>query len=298
MSEGSSSAEKSAKKIRDRMEETFARYEPREETPQLPHITEETPRTVETAVAPQEAGRARQIETGIAGLDALTEGGLPSNSLILVLGEPGSHYDTFVRQVLYNHGCRQGKVAYYVAECPSEDVCQQMETFGWDLQQSMARGNWVFVNLRTHDLEEYAMLAPKTTSEGSSLPLTESLNGLKTDLLNKTREKCWTTVELSHLLHQYELIDILNLVIYWRRAIRTCEGIHFALLPLGVHPENAVNALAHAADGVLEFRIQEKPRSFEQTIALRKLMGLRRPLKIPFRVGENGIVFETVARIG
>jgi KaiC/GvpD/RAD55 family RecA-like ATPase len=288
------------KKVRNMLEETFARYEPRKEALELPGVKEAPAREKRAPerIAPKlEIGALRLVPTGISGLDAMLEGGLPDHSLILASGEDGSHYETFIGQVLHNHIYEGGKVAYYLAESLSVDLRQEMERYGWSLKEYVGRGSWVFVNLRTPDLQQLAELTPQALSEGLTVPLARGLNSLKTDLLSKVREERWTILELSHLLHNYEFGEVLSLILYWRAAVRIYGGVHFAVLPLGVHPENIVNAIRHLADGVLEFHLREGPREFETFVAVRRMRGLKRPLMISFTVEDDGIAVETLARI-
>jgi len=300
MSTNSGSREEPRRRVRDALEETFARYEPREEAPPIPRV-EEGVRAEERPperVAPRAEVKApSMVRTGIASLDMILGGGIPDHSLVLVLGEPGSNDETFVRQLLYNHTYGGGKVAYYLAETLSTDIRQDMERFGWNLKEYLARGNWFFINMRTQELQQLADLSPRILSEGFSINLTRGLDGLKTDLLSKIKEERWTILELSHLLQQYDLREITSLILYWRAAIRIYGGLHFVLLPLGVHAENTLNSLKHLSDGVLEFRLREGPREYENLMSVTKLRGLRRPLMITFTVEEAGITIETAARI-
>lgn len=299
------SGDERRRSTRNMIEETFARYEPSEEAPPLPSVEGEVrppPPEVEAA-APIERpapgpGPVRRLGTGISGLDIILGGGLPDQSIILVIGESGSHYTTFVEQVLFNHLLDGGKVAYYLAEEPSIDVKQDMAGFGWNLDEYLANGSWVFVNVRTVDLQRLAELSPKSLLEGLSVNVSNSLNNLKSNLLERIRENRWTALQASHLLHYFKLRDIIDLMLYWRMTARVYGGVHFALLPDGVHPEREVNALKHLADGVFEFRLREAPRELEGVILVRKLRKtLNRPKLIPFDVVDTGLVIETAERI-
>ena len=60
-------------------------------------------------------------------------------------GETGSHYETFVQQVLYNHAIENGKTAYYLAE-----------TLSMGIRQEMNRGNLrKKVNIKTATAENF-----------------------------------------------------------------------------------------------------------------------------------------------
>lgn len=289
--------------MRDRLEETFRRYEAEpEEPPPAPRIAAARPVAVERPrerIPRVEIAPPRVVRTGIPGMDGALEGGLPERSLLLITGEPGSHHTTFAHQVLYNHAFEKGKVAYYTLEVPSIDVREEMAAYGWYIQDFIPTGQWVFVSALTPDLQRLAEIAPQEFFQGGlRVPLSRSLNALKTDLLNKIREDRWTVLPLSHLLHHFDFREVTDLVLYWRLAIRTHGGVHLALLPTGVHDPNHVNELKHLADGVLEFMLREGPRGFDSLMVVRKLRGtLRRARLVPFTVAEDGIAVETAARI-
>ena len=308
MNEGTSPEETQKKRIHEKIAETFAKYEPiQDNPPQIPRIAEEDSSIfrAETskATAPKtqkplaEVPASSIVSTGISGLDNMLGGGLPDHSLILIIGEEGSHYKTFVQQILYNHIGDRGKAAYYLAESLSTDVSREMENFNWNLQDHLNKGTWRFINLKTPDLQQIATQAPALFQETSNINLTKGLNNLKTDLLTKTKEERWTALELSHILHHHDLKEVMELLLYWRAATRVYGGIHFALLPTGVHPENFVNALKHLADGNIEFHIREGPHEYDTLMAIKKMRNLLKPLMLPFTVEENGIVIETAARI-
>lgn len=281
------------REVRNELEETFRRFEVEEEPlqPLRVEVEEEAPapRAERPAPAP------RIIPTRIPGLDALMGGGLPNISLLLVVGSIGSGYSTFIGQVLYNHLTDGGKVAYYTAARAS-DVEQEMDSFGWSLSRFIEGGQCVFVDVLTPDLQRLAELAPEGFNR-LRVNLAGSLNALKTDLLGKIREDRWTVLHLSHILHTYELREVMDLLLYWRTAVRAFGGVHFAVLPSGVHPDQSVNALKNLADGVVEFQLREGPRDFEGVLVVRKLRGLRTARRVPFTVTEEGITVETAERI-
>jgi len=297
------SADSPPMRTMDVLEETFKRYEPKEEIPTFPNIGEEAQRlpSVERAAEkPQPISMIpplKLVNTGIPGLDNILDGGIADRSLILVSGETGSHYITFIEQILFNHMMENGKAAYYNAETLSIDTRQEMERFGWNLQDFLTRGMWTFTNIRTQYLQQLANLAPKMLSDSQSIQLSSSLNTLKNDLLTKIKNNYWTTLELNQLLLNFELKEVIDLLLYWRATIRIYGGLHFAILPIGVHPENQLNALQSIVDGVIEFRLREGPHEFETTMTIRKTKSLLKPLILPFTVNETGIIIETAARI-
>ncbi|MCD6465085.1 hypothetical protein J7L27_01805 [Candidatus Bathyarchaeota archaeon] len=240
---------------------------------------------------------SRRFSTGIVGLDGFLGGGLLDNSLILVCGEVGSRHKTFVHQILFNHVAEDGKAAYYLAENMSIDILLEMRRFGWLLQDHLSRKSWIFVKMKTSSLQDLSNLAPKLLEEEHSVNLAPGLKELKDDIHAKVEENYWTAIELNYILLNFDLKEIMDLLLYWRTVARMYGGVHFAILPLGIHPENHVNLIKDIADGVLEFILRRSDRRYENLMIVRKMKFLPRPLMLNFTVRENGINVETTARI-
>jgi len=311
------------RKIRDELKATFARYGINEEdvftdsdskpTPKLKKATNNSS-VSELASVPVSVGlttnkfdqssysksfnaslplaylsASKVISTGIVGLDAALGGGLADHSVVLIYGDVGSNYDVFITQVLFNQLVEGKKVAYYLSDSLSADIAGLMDKFSWNLKEYLNNDAWRFVNVRTSDLEQLAELSPALFSGRWVRPLS-GLNGLKNDVLNNIKDGCIVSLELSRLLSNF-------VISYWRAASRVIGGVHFIILPAGVHSEAEVNALKHLADAVLEFKVTEGAYEYENTLVVSKMKGLFKPLKLPFVVNENGISIETVSRI-
>lgn len=73
------------------------------------------------------------MPTGVAGLDAILSGGLPTHRFFLVQGSPGSGKTTLAMQFLLE-GKRQGERCLYVTLSESEDeILGVAHSHGWDL---------------------------------------------------------------------------------------------------------------------------------------------------------------------
>lgn len=287
------SNERRKRETRTGIEETFTRYQDEEEPPQLSRVEDEEP----TPKIERPTPGPSVVPTRIPGLDPRIGGGLPNASLILVVGTIDSNYTTFVQQVLHNRLTEKGKVAYYTTENSSTDIETEMESYNWSLKGFLPTNQWIFVDVLTPDLQKLAELAPENFNK-LRINLTASLNSLKTDLLDKIKEGRWTALHLNHLLHNYDLKEVMDLIMYWKTVIRIYGGIHFALLPSGIHPDTAVNTLKYLADGALDFQIREGIRDYEGSFVIQKLRGLRTAKRIQFGVSDEGLTVETAERIG
>ena len=73
--------------------------------------------------------------TGLQGLDAIINGGLPSNCFYLVQGDPGSGKTTLALQFLFE-GLAQGEAVLYITLSETKEELQKVATsHGWSLEQ-------------------------------------------------------------------------------------------------------------------------------------------------------------------
>ncbi|NOZ77307.1 MAG: hypothetical protein GXO65_06525 [Euryarchaeota archaeon] len=79
--------------------------------------------------------------TGIAGLDEMLDGGIPTGYTVLVSGGPGSGKSTFAMQFLTNGKEMYGEDGVYITmdERPSE-IDRNFAQYGWDLSKIMLLG--------------------------------------------------------------------------------------------------------------------------------------------------------------
>jgi circadian clock protein KaiC len=95
-------------------------------------------------------GLVERVPTGIDGLDALIEGGLPQGSLVLVAGCPGAGKSTLAAQYLYHGAVEHGEKGVYA--CFSESrrkFMNDMLRFGWDFEKLEKEGKFSFLELQT-----------------------------------------------------------------------------------------------------------------------------------------------------
>ena len=84
--------------------------------------------------------------TGIAGLDAVTRGGLPRGRFTVIFGGPGSGKTVLALQTLVNGARDFGESGIFVAfEEPPEQIIANAATFGWNLP-ALQRRNLLFLD--------------------------------------------------------------------------------------------------------------------------------------------------------
>lgn len=88
-----------------------------------------------------------KLPTCIAGLDLITDGGLPRGRSTLVSGTAGSAKTVFAAQFLAEGITSAGQNGVFVTfEEPPADIRHNMQGFGWDIARWEAEGKWCFVD--------------------------------------------------------------------------------------------------------------------------------------------------------
>jgi len=241
-----------------------------------------------------------KLETfGMQGLSYLLGGGFPNDSVYLLTGEPGSFYSTFAQQALYSAVKNGQKVVYYTTEMSSVDVQQDMAVFKWDIQDEMDNGNWIFTRLIPPQLKAIVNNTPDDPREQRIDLLTNSLSSVEEDYLERMEESRWSAISLSYLMRCYPMQEITDLVMFLTNAAHRLGGVHFLLLPGGVHGESEVNHIKSIVDGVLSFKFAQGFEQAEGEIEIQKMRRIIPRVKIVrHAVEDNGIQIETTARVG
>jgi len=88
-----------------------------------------------------------RISTGVEGLDSIIQGGLPSNSITLISGPPGSGKSIFCFQFLYN-GINNGeKCLFLTLDKKSEGLISQAKQLGYDFHPAIENNQIRFIYL-------------------------------------------------------------------------------------------------------------------------------------------------------
>lgn len=236
---------------------------------------------------------------GLQGIGYILGGGFPTNSVYLLTGEPGTFYATFAQQALYNASKDKVKVVYYNSEASSEDTIQDMHTFKWDVNDAMDDGSWLFTRVVPPQLKTIVSNTPEDPREQRVDLPPNSLNALEQDFVERLNEGRWSALSLSYLMKTYPEDEVMDLVMFWVTAAHSLGGVHFILLPKGIHDETQVNYIKSLVDGVLSFKFAQGFEQAEGEIDIEKLRRVIPKAKtIRHAVQDNGLAIETTARVG
>ena len=237
---------------------------------------------------------------GIPTLDERLKG-LPSNSVILLLGDPGSGFDTFLHQVLHSRRQSGSDILYVSLDRSQEEIEYDMNIYNWDcngwdfidLSPGAEKRNdqramsWSMdsVNLVSHDLirrlENLKQKARHKTLH-TDIRLDSTINSLSSMLLNSESER--------------SVISFLN---EYASTIRDTNGFHFLTLLRGVHGEQTERLLAHIADVVLEFLTVREGNEYQRVLGIKKMRGIVAPPSSLFQLEftDKGVLPVTTTRV-
>ena len=204
-------------------------------------------------------------------------GGLPEKSVILMMGEPGSGYDTFAQQILYQNALQGGKIAYFSTSRDFDALKDDFETFGWDATSMQKTNSWSFISLNGQNvMQTMAEIIPKSVSDGR-----------------------WVLIDsLSYLILTQKYREVITIIELLLNAARMHGGVHFLLLTQGMHDKETETTMQHLVDGVMEFSAEEMAGGIDRRIRMKKMRrAVYEPKLIPFNITERGITIETAVRI-
>ncbi len=239
------------------------------------------------------------VTLGINGFEQALGSEIPNGSLIMLLGDSSSHHRSFAQQVMYNYVVRKGKVVYYCVEDNTLDIQDDMRTFGWNIQNYLDDGSWLFVKVIPPSLQKISDLLPDLPYEVKLTVSSTSLDLLKQNLFEKGKEGRWITLPLSYLLQNYDYKEIQELILYWLGVAHAYGGVHLLLLnDGGIHEERIISSLEHNVDGVFKFEMRARMGGAEGFLNVKKLRRTLVTLKqIGYVITETGITIETLSRI-
>ncbi len=93
------------------------------------------------------AQRVEKLETGIAGFDEISNGGIPTGRTTLICGTAGSAKTVFAAQFLAEGIKKFDENAVLVTfEEPPSELNRNLQSFGWNVEEWVEQGKWAYVD--------------------------------------------------------------------------------------------------------------------------------------------------------
>lgn len=220
--------------------------------------------------------------------------GLPRDALILILGDPGSGFITFMHQLLVTRAKNGVPTIYTSLDKPENEVRHDLATFEWKLDELI----WQF-----NDLSPSTRKREARTLQWEG----DAVNIVSHNLFRKIKEykddegiAAFDSVvnTVTYMLIQSSLKSVLRFLNEYSTAIKGTNGWHFITMVRGVHGNNVENIFSHYSDVVLEFAmtLNTETRLYERVLGVKKLLGVDSRV-FPIEFDKHGIRPLTTSKI-
>ncbi len=96
-----------------------------------------------------------RIRSGVPGLDEITGGGLPANSLVVISGDPGSGKTTMCLQYLFMGATQFNENGVFISlEETEEEIVRAASYYGWDLASLIKSGRLKTITVELYDFDK------------------------------------------------------------------------------------------------------------------------------------------------
>ncbi|MFX1504839.1 MAG: RAD55 family ATPase [Promethearchaeota archaeon] len=233
------------------------------------------------------------IPIGIPVIDEFITG-IPRDALILILGDSGSGFTTFMHQLLVTRAQNGIPAIYTSLDKPKSEIRHDLATFGWKLDNL----TWQFNDLSpsTQKREARTLQWEGDAVNIVSHNLFRKIKEYKEDRAITSFDSIVNTV--TYMLIQSSLKSVLRFLNEYSTAIKGTNGWHFITMLRGVHGQDVENIFSHYSDVVLEFALtlNTETRLYERVLGIKKLLGVDSRV-FPVEFDKSGIKPITTSRI-
>jgi KaiC/GvpD/RAD55 family RecA-like ATPase len=242
--------------------------------------------------------------TGIEGLDALLDGGLPTGSVSLLRGGPGAGKTTLSLQFLFE-GVKRGEKGLYVSlEEKPDEIIRNASQYGWDFEKAISSGMLSIRTLRLTRVKDYLkaddsqqnwLVSMEGGNDSSGITgdfRADAVGNILARLIKETGARRLVFDSLTMFTAQFEhKVDLHMETLGLIQAIMR-EGCTTILTahqdPAGAH---VVSAEEYLPQGVINLYFLQQSNKFLQAIQVVKMRGVRHDRELrPYRITDAGII--------
>lgn len=220
--------------------------------------------------------------------------GLPSDAVILIIGDPGSGFITFLHQLLVIRAKGGIPAIYTSLDKTRKEIKDDYAKFGWNEED---------LSWRFNDLSPAAKQRESSTLKWDS----DAVNVVSHDLFKNIaeyRENSSIPIfdtcvnSLTFMLIQSSTKSVLRFINEYSVKVKGTGGWHFVTLVRGVHGIETENLFSHYCDVVLEFvmTLNTETRLYERVLGIKKLPGID-SMVFPIEYDKTGIRPLTTSKI-
>ncbi len=254
----------------------------------------------------------KTIRTGVQSLDLFLGGednpGLPNKSVVLVLGQPGTKFELFTQQILFNtlKSGATDKVIYLDYDGLPNEIIEELKIYNFQLDPYIVAGEkWQFMDA----------FSSRIAAEGAVI-------GLQSDTVNVNDRYAQDSLRfftrrfipeitnhtnVSTCIHSISSLIMNNSVESITIAIETFKkivrelgsGIHFILMVKNLHDPSIETLASHLVDFVFDISFgRVGAGKIEIKFSVQKSWkSVLLPISVPMTIDKKGIRLETTVRI-
>jgi KaiC/GvpD/RAD55 family RecA-like ATPase len=218
-----------------------------------------------------------RVPSGIPGLDASIQGGIPTNSTIALRAEPSNPTEYFQQQFIAE-GLKHGFPAVYCClSRPVANVIRSMKQQDFDIIEAIANDQLIFLDCYSLHKRTAAMGVDQAVQK-KIISVTEVddermlQDGLATAVERISNLKGLRAVceSVPGTLTAKTAIDVMR---WGRKAfgdLRAFETLTVHTFPLGVR-EELFNLMAHDFDVIMEIKVERSPDRIRHYLSIQKM---------------------------
>jgi KaiC/GvpD/RAD55 family RecA-like ATPase len=226
--------------------------------------------------------------TGVKGLDSLLGGGMPTHSVITVVGAPGAGKTTFCRQTVFNRLKEGGTCVYVATSEPVDHITEQMKAMGWDT--APYADNLIFIDAYSWRMGEQSQGKRKNVYALASASELNEANRLLTNITKEAKGPLYFVIDSISDLVLYSAVDsVFKFLQLFVGLVKSGDHSGLVIMEEGLHEPRVYTTLNYVTDGTIEMKVDGAMR----LMRIARMMDTQHPLKwVAFTIGGRGVEVE------
>lgn len=235
------------------------------------------------------------VTTGIQGLDAHFNGGIPEGSTLLCVSEPSNAPYLFCEQFAAGGLNASETVYYYDLERPKDEVVERL--------RSMLPKQEVLKNLQYFDCYSVklrdlnASMLKKLGIENHAVKVNDDV---VTRLAHQSKDAPFRVVieSLTEAIAAYGLEPTLQMLQSLTGMVRMLNGTALVMLVKGLQDPQVEMRIRHIVDGVIEFGLERQGFGLYTYLSVSKMRGVQDATRLLlYKETDKGLWLESTRRV-
>jgi KaiC/GvpD/RAD55 family RecA-like ATPase len=235
-----------------------------------------------------------RITTGI--IDSLIQGGIPSGSVVLVIGDPKSGKTTFQTQFLYNQVVMSGIPGLAIlVDMPKREFLDFSKDFGWDFSPVLDEFLYL-VDAYSHRIKsapKFSFSEDVIIDASNPFQISKFIRDTTTGLVSSghSGQLVGIITSITPLFFESDIVDIYKFLEELKDIAHRYKQVWLIEINSGIERPQVENTVRAIVDGIVEMKMFEEGRTLRRYI---RVYGMRRTAHslswFPYEITPTGIV--------